>query len=137
MDFDATGIQIVRGSERIDIAPLPDIFTNIPADEYELLAPLSAKAFIAEDMRVMVYLEPQKFAGCSDKVWDEYYDNIVSSYYSKDAHMDYDVIMPLAQKAEDGKWQESKLEKVKDYILHQLALPTPIDYKYTGKRGGK
>ena len=137
MDFDATGIQIVRGPEQIDIAPLPDIFTNIPADEYELLAPLSAKAFIAEDMRVMVYLEPHNFADCSDKVWDEYYDNIVSSYYSKDAHMDYDVIMPLAKKAEVGKWQESKLEKVKDYILRQLALPTPIDYKYTGKRGSK
>ena len=45
MDFDAIGIRIVRGDERIDITPLPGIFTNIPAKEYELLAPLGAKAF--------------------------------------------------------------------------------------------
>ncbi len=137
LDFEAIGIQIIRGPEQIDIAPLPDIFTNIPAEEYELLAPLSAKAFVAEDMRVMVYLEPHNFAGCSDQVWDEYYDKTVSSYYSKNAHMDYDRIMPLAQVAEEGKWKESKLEKVKDYLLRQLAFPTPIDYKYTGKRGSK
>ena len=135
MDFEAVGIQIIRGPERIDVAPLPDIFTNIPADEYELLAPLSAKAFVAEDMRVMVYLEPHNYAGCDDTVWDKYYSTIVSSYYSKDAHMDYDVIMPLSQKAEDGKWQESKLANVKSYILRQLALPVPINYIYAGKRG--
>ena len=137
MDFEATGIQIIRGSEQLDIAPLPDIFTNISAKEYQLLAPLAAKAFVAEDMRAMVYLEPQNYAGCSNAVWDAYYDNTVSAYYSKGAHMDYDQIMPLAQKAEDGKWQESKLEKVKAYILRQLSQPTPIDYKYTGKRGSK
>lgn len=137
LDFEAIGIKILRGSEQIDIAPLPDIFTNIPADEYELLAPLCAKAFIAEDMRVMVYLEPHNYAGCTDTVWNEYYDNTISSYYSKDAHMDYDYIMPLAQMAEDGKWEKSKLEKVKAYILRQLSLPTPINYKYSGKRGAK
>lgn len=137
MDFEATGIQIIRGPEQIDIAPLPDIFTNIPSEEYELLAPLSAKAFLTEDMRVMVYLEPHNFAGCSDAVWDRYYDDTVSSYYSKDAHMDYDRILPLAQKAEDGKWQNSKLDKVKKYILNQLTQPTRIDYTYTGKRGSK
>lgn len=137
MDFEAVGIRIIRGPEQIDIAPLPDIFTNIPAEEYELLAPLSAKAFLAEDMRAMVYLEPENYAGCTDKVWDEYYDNTVSSYCSKNAHMDYDFILPLAQKAEDGKWQESKLENVKNYILRQIALPQPVDYIYTGKRGSE
>ena len=137
MDFDAVGIEILRGPEQIDIAPLPDIFTNISAEEYELLAPLSAKAFVTEDMRVMVYLEPHNFAGCTDEAWDKYYDNTVSSYCSKNAHMDYDVILPLAKKAEDGKWQESKLEKVKKYILDQLKKPTTIDYKYTGNRGSK
>ena len=32
------GIQIARGDERIDIAPLPDIFTDVFAEEYELPA---------------------------------------------------------------------------------------------------
>ena len=135
MEFESIGIQIARDTERIDIAPLPDIFINIPAAEYELLAPLSAKAFLTEDMRVMQYLEPENFANCSDEVWDAYYDNTVSSYYAKNAHMDYDQILPLAQKAENGKWQDSKLETVKAYLLRQLALPYPIDYIYTHKRG--
>lgn len=137
MDFDAIGIQIVRGAEQIDVAPLPDIFVNISAEEYELLAPLSAKAFLTEDMRAMVYLEPHNYAGCSDAVWNEYYDNTVSSYYSKGAHMDYDLILPLCKEAENEKWQESKLEKVKDYILRQIELPTPVTYKYTHNRGQK
>ena len=137
MDFEATGIQIIRGTEQLDVAPLPDIFTNIPAEEYELLAPLAAKAFLAEDMRVMVYLQPHNYTNCDDATWDEYYDTTVSAYCSKGAHMDYDQIMPLVQKAEDDKWQESRLEKVKAYILRQLSHPTPINYKYTGKRGAK
>ena len=119
MDFEAVGIQIQRVSEHIDLAPLPDIFTNIPAEEYELLAPLSAKAFIVEDKRIMCYLEPEKFEGCSQEVWEEFYKQ-TSFYYSKDAHMDYDVILPLSAQAENGQWQLSKLEKVKAYILAQF-----------------
>lgn len=134
IDFDAIAIHIDRTTERIDMTEIPAIFTKIPADEYELLATLSAKAFIAEDMRVMRYLEPQNFKNCADEVWDDYYDHIVSSYYSENAHMDYDKILPLAQEAENGKWQESKLEEVKAYILRQLKLPYPIDYKYTHTR---
>lgn len=119
MDFDAVGIRIDRTTERIDTTPLPAIFTNIPADEYELLAPLSAKAFILEDQRIMRYLEPEKYVDCSDEVWENYY-KIQSSYYSKDAHMDYDVILPLCAEAEKGKWKESKLEDVREYILYQF-----------------
>lgn len=135
LNFEATGIRIIRGPEQLDVAPLPDIFTNIPAEEYALLAPLAAKAFVTEDMRAMVYLEPHNYANSADAVWDAYYDDTISSYYSKGAHMDYDLIMPLAQDAENGKWQESTMTKVKNYILRQLSYPTPIDYVYTGKRG--
>ena len=119
IDFEAIGIQIQRSTERIDTAPLPDIFTNIATNEYELLAPLSAKAFIVEDQRIMRYLEPEKFVNCSNEVWEEYYKQ-KSSYYSKDAHMDYDVILPLGAEAESGKWKQSKLEDVKAYILNQF-----------------
>ena len=68
----------------------------------------------------MRYLEPERFVGCSDAVWEHYFTKEISSYYSPYAHMDYGVIVPLARKAEDGTWQESKLEKVKAYILGQL-----------------
>ena len=133
-DFDAIAIQIDRSTERIDTTALPVIFRNITADEYELLAPLSAKAFIAEDMRVMRYLEPQNFQNCTDEVWDDYYDHTVSSFCSENAHMDYDKILPWAQEAETGKWQESKLEEIKTYILQQFKQPYPIDYRYRHNR---
>ena len=134
MTFDAIGVHIDRNTERLNAAELPEIFMNIPAQEYELLAPLSAKALIAEDMRVMRYLEPKKFVNCSDDVWDDYYDNTVSSFYTKNAHMDYDVMLPLAQEAEKGQWKDSKLQNIKTYILKQFDLPYPITYRYTHNR---
>ena len=120
LDFEAVGIQIHRGQEHIDFAPLPDIFVNISAEEYTLLAPLNAKAYLEEDKRIMRYLEPERFMGCSEAVWEHYFTKEISSYYSPYAHMDYGVIYALAQKAEDNTWQQSKLEKVKAYLHKQL-----------------
>ena len=120
MDFEAAGIRIVRGDERIELAPLPDVFTNIPAGEYELLAPLSAKAFLAEERRKMIYLEPERFTDAPQEVWDGYFFSEEPDGYFKDAHMDLSLIVPLAQKAEEGAWKKSRLDKVKDYILRQL-----------------
>ena len=120
MDFEAMGIRILRGEERIVAAPLPDVFTNIPREEYELLAPLSAKAFVAEDMRKMIYLEPERFQDASEDVWNGYFFSTEPDGYFEGAHMDFGIIVPLALKAEEGLWKESKLEKVKEYILRQL-----------------
>ena len=120
MDFEALGIQILRGEERIAAAPLPEVFTNIPAEEYELLAPLSAKAFVVEDMRKMVYLEPKRFADAPQEVWDGYFFSEEPDGYFEGAHMDFGIIVPFARKAEEGLWKKSKLEKVKEYILRQL-----------------
>ena len=120
MDFEAIGIQIVRGEERIDIAPLPDVFTHIPAEEYELLAPLSAKAFVEEDRRKMIYLEPERFTDAPEEVWNGYFFSEEPDGYFKGAHMDFGIIVPFSKKAEDGAWKQSRLEKVKGYILRQL-----------------
>lgn len=120
MDFEAIGIQIVRGDERIDIAPLPDVFTHIPAEEYELLAPLSAKAFVEEDRRKMIYLEPERFTDAPEEVWNAYFFSEEPDGYFKGAHMDFGIIVPFSKKAEDGAWKQSRLEKVKGYILRQL-----------------
>ena len=132
--FDAMAIHIDRSTERIDETGLPVVFTNISADEYKLLAPLSAKAFIFEDIRILKYLESNKYSNYTNADWNDFYDHTVSSYYTKDGHMDYDVILPLAQEAESGKWQESKLENIKNYILRQIDLPYPIDFQYTHNR---
>ncbi len=124
MEFDAQGIRIVRGDERIDVAPLPDIFTNVPAEEYELLSPLSTKAFLVENERTMTYLEPEKYTNASREVWDTYYftENPDKDWdgYFKDYHMDFTVLRAHAAKAEDEAWKKSKLEKVKNYILAQF-----------------
>ena len=40
--------------------------------------------------------------------------------YTKGAHMDGEYLLNLAAKAEDGAWKQSKLEKVKQYMLNQL-----------------
>ena len=120
LDFEAMGIQILRGQERIAAAPLPDIFTNIPEAEYVLLAPLAAKAFVAEDMRKMVYLEPERFRDAPWEVWEGYFFSEEPDGYFKGAHMDFGIIVPFAQTAGEGKWQQSTLENVKQYILRQL-----------------
>ena len=120
LDFEAVGVRIVRGEERIDIAPLPDVFTNIPAAEYELLAPLSAKAFVEEDRRKMIYLEPERFTNASKEVWDGYFFSEEPDGFFRGAHMDFNIIVPFSEKAEEGAWKASRLEKVKAYILRQL-----------------
>ena len=120
MEFDAIGIKIVRGPETIEAAPLPDVFTNIPAEEYELLAPLSAHAFVVEDMRKMIYLEPETYTDATQEVWDAYFFSENTDGFFAGAHMDFNIIVPFSWKAEEGLWKQSKLEKVKEYILRQL-----------------
>lgn len=120
MDFEAVGIQIIRGDERIDVTALPDVFTNIPAEAYELLAPLSAKAFVEEDKRKMIYLEPERFTDAPPEVWDSYFFSQEPDGYFEGAHMDFGIIVPLSLKAEEGMWKQSRLERVKEYILRQL-----------------
>ena len=120
VDFEAIGIQIVRGDERIEKTDLPDVFTNIPAEEYALLAPLSAKAFIVEEIRKMIYLEPEKYTDAPQEVWDAYFFSEEPDGYFKDHHMDLSIVVPFSKTADEGKWKESKLDKVKEYILKQL-----------------
>ena len=120
LDFEAQGIRIVRGEERIEAAPLPEIFTNVPAEEYELLAPLAAQAFVKEDMRKMIYLEPQRFTDAPAEVWRDYFFSTEPDGYFEGAHMDFSRIVPLSRRAEESAWRQSKLEKVKAYILRQL-----------------
>ena len=120
MDFEAMGVKIVRGEERIVETDLPDVFINIPAEEYELLAPLSAKAFVVEDMRKMIYLEPERFTNAPQEVWDGYFFSEEPDGYFEGAHMDFNIIVPFSKKADEELWKQSKLEKVKEYILKQL-----------------
>ena len=120
MTFEARGAKIVRGEERIVLCELPDVFENVPEEEYELLAPLSAKAFVEEDKRKMIYLEKDRFLNASEDTWNGYFFSEEPDGYFKGAHMDFSIIVPYSKKAESGEWKKSRLEKVKQYILKQL-----------------
>ena len=120
LDFEATGLQIVRGDERIDVAPLPDIFTDVCEEEYRLLAPLNAKAFDTENRRTLCYLEPERFTNAPEEVWNAYYNSTEPDGYYEGEHMDFHIIAPFAATAAEGAWKRSTLEKVKQYILRQL-----------------
>lgn len=118
--FDAIGTKIIRGVERIDFAPLPDIFTNITEMDYNLLVPLAAKGLLVDEKRRMIYLEPEKFTNCTQEAWmnhllDENYEE-----FAKGVHMDMFIVTDLAEQAEAGQWQQSNLENVKSHILRQF-----------------
>ncbi len=113
------GIQFIRGDQRIVEAPLPAIFENVPAEEYERLAPLSSKSFIAEEKRRMVFLKPEIYTDATQDVWDDYFRGKPEGFFEGE-HMDFSHLVPLAAKAEDGAWKESRLETVKEYILSLL-----------------
>ena len=120
LNFEAIGTKIIRGPQKIDIAPLPDIFENIPANEYELLSPLGAKAFVSEEIRRMIFLQPEKFAQYTSDDWNGYFFSPEPEGYHKGKHMDFFVVVPYAQKADSGLWRQSKLKKVKEYLISLL-----------------
>ena len=117
MDFEAMGIQILRGAERVVAAHLPDVFTHIPEAEYALLAPLSAKAFVEEERKKMRYLEPNRFINAPEAVWNSYFFSEEPDGYFRDAHMDFSHIIPLSHRAATELWRKSQLEQVKNHIL--------------------
>ena len=116
MHFEAIGTKILRGIERIDISPLPGIFENIPNEEFELLSPLGAKAFVSEEIRRMLFLHPEIYEAYSQDDWNTYFFSDSPEGYHEGKHMDFNIVVPHALKAEKGNWKNSNLEKVKEYL---------------------
>ncbi len=119
-NFEPMGLKIKRGIEHIVKDELPRIFVDVQEDEYELLAPLSAKMLIAATKRQMAYLKPEEFKGASEEKWKEHFAEPLRTGRVPGETLDFYIICPLAEKAEEGKWKESKLEDVKNYILEQM-----------------
>ena len=117
--FDAIGAGLTRGEQRISLAPLPAIFTDVSAQEYETLYPLAAKTFVLEESRRKIFMQPDTFKAYTKEQWEEYFNNQTRTYQN-DGVMNFDVIILLAEKAEDGTWRESKLEGVKEHLLSLL-----------------
>lgn len=118
--WEPMGLRIDRNEEHIVKDELPRIFVDVNEEEYNLLAPLSAKMLIAATKRQMTYLKPQEFKGASEEKWKEHFAEPLRTGRVPGETLDFYIICPLAEQAETNEWQKSKLEDVKQYILEQI-----------------
>lgn len=118
--YEPMGLKILRGPEHIVKNELPPIFADVQEDEFNLLSPLSAKMHIAATKRQMAYLKPQEFKDATEEKWKEHFAEPLRTGRVPGETLDFFILCPLAEKAEDGAWKQSKLEEVKKYILEQM-----------------
>lgn len=118
--WEAMGLKILRGEERIVKHNLPRIFTDIREEEYNLLSPLSAKMHIAATKRQMTYLNPDRFKNATEEDWAEHFREPLRTGRVPGETLDFFILVPLAEKAEKEEWKKSRLEDVKNYILEQI-----------------
>ncbi|MBR5896853.1 MAG: CapA family protein [Lachnospiraceae bacterium] len=119
VSFDAFGIEIDRDKEHVIKGDLPDIFVDVQEDEYKLLAPLSAKMFVAATKRQQIFMKTMS-PNSTEEEWAEHFANPKRSGRVPGEGLDFFIILPLAAEAEKGEWKKSRLEGVKDYILKQM-----------------
>ncbi len=119
--FEPYGIRIDRKNEHIVSGELPKIFVDVQQDEYEKLAPLAAKMFIANTKRQLSYLKPDLYnASTTEEEWyNNFYEPLRSGRVPGEV-LDFQIVYPLSLEEEKKAWKESKLEAVKEYMLAQL-----------------
>ncbi|MBE6800532.1 MAG: CapA family protein [Ruminococcaceae bacterium] len=118
--YEPMGLRIVRGEERVVKDELPRIFVDVQEEDYNLLSPLSAKMHIEATKRQMTYLKPEEFKGATEEKWKEHFSEELRTGRVPGETLDFFILCPLAEKAESGEWQKSKLDDVKQYILEQM-----------------
>ncbi len=118
--YEPMGLKIVRGDERVVKHDLPPIFQNVQEEDYKLLSPLSAKMHIEATKRQMTYLKPEEFKGATEEKWKEHFSEELRTGRVPGETLDFFILCPLAEEAEKGEWQKSKLEDIKKYILDQM-----------------
>ena len=118
--FEGFGLRIDRDSERAIPGDIPTIFTEVTEGEYNKLAPLAAKMFISATKRQQVFLYPDEYRDASEEKWEENLLAPLRSGRVPGEVLDFHIICPLAEKAEEGAWKDSSLEDVKKYILDQM-----------------
>ncbi len=119
--FEPFGIKIDRECDHVIKAELPEIFVDVQEEEYELLAPLAAKMFIANTKRQLKYMKPDKFNdSTTDEEWyDNFYEPLRSGRVPGEV-LDFQIVYPLSLEEEKKAWKNSKLEAVKSFMLSQL-----------------
>ena len=118
--YEPMGLKIIRGEEHIVKSELPKIFVDVQEEEYNLLAPLSAKMLIAATKRQMTYLNPARFKDATEEECAEHCAEPLRTGRVPGETLDFYIICPLAEKAEENEWQKSRLEDIKAYILEQI-----------------
>lgn len=114
------GLKIVRGAERVEKGPIPLIFRDVGPEDYELLAPLAAKMFIANTKRQQTFLFPEKYRGATEETWRENFSEPLRSGRVPGEVLDFAIICPLAEKESEKAWMKSGQDDVKAFMLEQL-----------------
>ena len=118
--FEPMGLEILRGPEKVVGAELPRIFADVGEEDYNLLAPLSAKVLVEATKRQQIYLNPKEFKDADNKKWEEHFMQPMRTGRVPGETLDFHIICPLAKKADEKAWEQSKLEDVKAFMLEQL-----------------
>ena len=118
--FEPLGIRIDRNRGCIISCDLPDIFTDVPAAQYEKLTGLAAKVFIENTKRQLRYMNPAEFANASE-------EDFVRNFYEEKRSgrvpgetLDMQIMYPLSKTADEGLWKASDLTEVVKYMLSML-----------------
>lgn len=114
--FEPFGTRIDRASETVTEGPLPEIFTDISAEDYEKLIPYAARAFLSAERRRMRFLEPETYCTASEAEWNAYYYGGTAEGYTPGEHMDLAVASGLAERAEEKKLPTELLPEVQGYL---------------------
>lgn len=118
--FEPMGIVIDRDKECVKEGELASVFENVCEDEYNKLAPLAARMLIENTKRQLKFLKPSEFMNATDEDFvRNFYEPLRSGRVPGEC-LDFQIIYPLSLKADEGKWRDSKLENVKNFILEQL-----------------
>ena len=68
----------------------------------------------------MTYLKPEEFKDATEEKWKEHFSEELRTGRVPGETLDFFILCPLAEKANEGKWKESKSEDIKKYILEQM-----------------
>lgn len=118
--FEPMAIKTDRTLETISCCPLPQIFTDVPAGEYEKLKGLAAAVFIENTKKQLKYMRPADFENATeDDFVRNFYEPLRSGRVPGET-LDMQIIYPLSLTKAEGLWKESSLSGVVEYMLSQL-----------------
>ncbi|MBR5067103.1 MAG: CapA family protein, partial [Lachnospiraceae bacterium] len=78
------------------------------------------KMFIENTKKQLRFLKPDQFKNATEEdFYNNFYEPLRSGRVPGET-LDFQIIYPLSQKADEGAWKESTLEGVKEFILKQM-----------------